>query len=88
MNKVKKCFQCGEDGSELYGYTICDSCRSKLGLFSDETIGKHISLYDKPIKKRSYEEEIKFRLDFIEKEYTKKRIKLLHILERLKDIKS
>jgi hypothetical protein len=32
--------------------------------------------------------EIKFRLDFIEKEYTKKRIKLLHILERLKDIKS
>jgi len=84
MSKSKKCFQCGEDGNELYGYIICDSCRSKLGLFSDETIEKHISIYDKPAKKRTYEEEIKYRLDFIEKEYTKKRIKLLHILERLK----
>jgi len=77
------CFQCGKQGTDLFGYTICESCKSKLGLFTDETIKKHISLYQST-KNHSYEEEIRERLIFMEKDYIKKRIKLLNILERLK----
>jgi len=71
----------------MYGYTTCDSCKSKLGLFTDVTIKKHILLYKKSAKNHSYEEEIHNRLIFLDKDYIKKRIKLLHIQERLKHIK-
>ena len=81
----KLCFQCGEKGTNMYGYIICDSCKSKLRLFTDETIQKHISLYKKT-KIHSYEEEIHDRLVFLDKDYIKKRIKLLYIQERLADI--
>jgi len=77
----KKCFQCGKPGFELYGYTICDDCKSKLGLLTDKTIDKHLVLYKK--KNRSYKDEIRRRLDFIDRDYLKKRIKLLHVLELL-----
>ena len=79
-----KCFQCGKRGSELYGYTICDECKSKLGLLTDETINKHLMLYKK--KNRSYEDEIRRRLDFIDRDYKKKRIKLLYVLDMLERI--
>lgn len=87
MNTPKSCFQCGKAGTDLYGFTICGSCKSKLGLFTDDTIKKHISIYKKSSKNHSYEEEIQDRLIFIEKDYVKKRIKLLHIQERLTEIK-
>lgn len=83
----KLCFQCGKKGADMYGYTICDLCKSKLGLFTDETIKKHIAFYKKPAKKHSYSKEIRDRLIFLDKDYVKKRIKLLYIQERLKDIK-
>jgi len=86
MTKTKSCFLCGDKGTDVYGYTICDSCKSQLKLFSDDTIRRHISLYKKQKKTRSYIEEIRYRLDFLEKDYIKKRLKLLHILERLKHI--
>jgi hypothetical protein len=78
-----KCFQCGNSGTDMYGYTICDACKSKLGLFSDETIEKHCQKYETDPDTRSYEEEIKYRLKYIETDYIKKKIKLLHILSRL-----
>ena len=84
MEKV--CFQCGDKGDDLYGYTVCADCKSKLGLFTDATIKKHIALYQDPAKKRSYAQEIKYRLDFVEKDYIKKKLKLLHILDRLDHI--
>ena len=87
MNTIKTCFQCGNKGIDMYGYIICDSCKAKLGLFTDETIKKHIILYKSPLKRRTYEEEINYRLDFINKDYIKKRIKLLHIQERLKHVR-
>jgi hypothetical protein len=86
MDIKDKCSQCGDPGSNLYGYIICDSCKSKLGLFTDDTIKTHVALYKNSSKKRSYEEEINYRLDFLEKDLIKKRIKLLHIKERLKYI--
>lgn len=63
----------------MYGYTICDSCKAKLRLFTDETIKKYKSKNAKKFSK-----EIQRRLDFLDKDYIKKRIKLLHVLKQLK----
>jgi hypothetical protein len=78
---TKTCFNCGKKGTNIYGYTICDSCKSKLKLFSDETIKKH---YLKNPEK--FSKEIQRRLGFIDKDYIKKRIKLLHVQEQLKHL--
>jgi hypothetical protein len=58
MGNDQKCVLCKDRGTEVHGYVICDACKSELGLFSDETIKKHIALYNNSEKKRSYEEEI------------------------------
>jgi hypothetical protein len=87
MNNSKHCFQCGDPTTnDMFGYAICDSCKSALGLFTDETIKKHIAKYETPTSKRSYKEEIDYRLDFIEKDFIKKKIKLLEIKARLENI--
>ncbi len=74
----KLCFQCGKNGADMFGYAICDSCKSKLGLFTDATIKKYDSM--------KFREEISNRLKILEKDFIKKKIKLLHIQERLKQI--
>ena len=80
MTHSKSCFNCGKKGKDKYDYTICDPCKTKLKLLSDETIKKYNSLDPK-----EFSAEIQRRLDFVEKDYIKKRIKLLHIQERLKN---
>jgi len=79
---TKSCFNCGKKGKNLYGYIICDSCKSRLGLFKDETIEKYASKNPEKFSK-----DIDYRLDFIEKDFKKKRIKLLYIQEQLKHLK-
>jgi len=76
---MEKCFNCGNNGEGLYGYFICDACKSKLRLFTDSTIKKY---YDK--SPENYSKDIQRRLDFVDKDYIKKRIKLLHIQEQIK----
>ena len=46
MKTAESCFECGNKGTNMYGFIICDPCKSKLGLFTDETIQKHILLYE------------------------------------------
>jgi len=86
--KQKVCCQCEAHGqmSNLYGYSFCDRCQSKLGLHSDKTILRNADSYDQsnPI---SYEEEVVHRLQIMEKDFVKKRVKLLHILERLGELR-
>jgi hypothetical protein len=78
----KRCFNCGKSTiKKMYDYSICDSCKSKLKLFSDETIKKH---YLKNPEK--FSQEIQRRLGYIDKDYIKKRIKLLHVQEQLKHL--
>jgi len=72
---AKQCFDCGKNGTKMYNYIICDSCKSKLRLFTDKTIKKYNS--------KTFSEEIQKRLDKLDKDYIKKRIKLLHIKEQL-----
>ncbi|PWL38945.1 hypothetical protein DKG77_12005 [Flagellimonas aquimarina] len=76
---MKKCFNCGKNGADLYGYIICDTCKTKLRLFTPETIEKYNSKDSEGFRK-----EIQRRLDYLDKEYVKKRIKLLHIQDQLK----
>ncbi len=83
MSTAKSCFQCGKKGATMYDYVICDPCKSKLGLFTDKTINKYISLFEKSEECHSYKEEIRDRLINFEKDYIKKRIKLLYIQERV-----
>ncbi len=87
MKNPEPCFQCGQPGAELFGYPICETCKAQLGLFTDATIQKHIAGYQQPGRERTYEQEIQYRLEFMEKDYIKKRIKLLYIQERVRDLK-
>ncbi|TRX47053.1 hypothetical protein FNH22_30625 [Fulvivirga sp. M361] len=94
MNISKRsCFRCAEEDEsfleDLYGYTVCNACTIKLGLYHDETIQKHASSYqrakDLDPAKPSYQEEVDRRLVMMEKDYIAKRIKLLHIRYRLRN---
>ena len=76
---TKPCYNCGKGtAKELYNYPICDSCKSKLKLFTAATIKKY---YDKDPE--GFSKEIQRRLDFIEIDYINKKIKLLSVKEKL-----
>jgi len=66
----------------MYGYCICDSCKDKLRLFTDATIRKY------KLKNPAFEKEIQDRLDFLERDYMKKKIKLLYVQDRLEEIEN
>ena len=76
---------------DLYGYTVCPACKIKLGLFQDKTIQRHNSTFAKAKENNpgrpSYEEEVRNRLIHLDKDYISKRIKLLHIQDRLQHLK-
>ena len=90
----EKCYRCGEHEimflENLYGYTICQSCIKTLALFKDQTIKKHLDNFDpqnyKRFKSKTYKEEIENRLEFVEENYINSKIKLLHVLDRLKHL--
>lgn len=67
----------------MYGYSICKECVSKLRLFTDKTIKEHITKY----KRLAYEDEVNNKLLLLNETYIKKKIKLLHILDRLQEIR-
>ena len=79
---MNKCFSCGtkEDLMGMYGYRICGSCKKKLRLFDDKTILRYLK------ENKGFEEEMRSRIDLLSKDYKKKKIKLLYILERIKKI--
>ena len=85
---IMKCFNCASDvGSLLYGIPICNSCKSDLRLFTDDTIIRQEREYKGSDKYASYQDEVSDRLKLLEMDYLKKRIKLLHILDRLDNLK-
>lgn len=75
MSKTDKiCFNCDDEGSEFFDYIICEKCKSKLKLFTETTIKSYLE--KDPI---SFPKEINSRLELLDKDYIKKKIKLLHI---------
>jgi hypothetical protein len=88
------CYKCGENESNrleyLYGYTICESCIKDLALFKDKTIKRHLDNFDpenyKRFNSKSYKQEIKNRIEFLEQDSISKKIKLLHVLDRLEHL--
>jgi DNA-directed RNA polymerase subunit RPC12/RpoP len=89
------CYRCGEKKETLlqpvYEFIICESCHSKIVLFKDETMIRHIrDLAEHGDMKKAYMDykaDLEKRLDFIEKDYITKRIKLLYLLDRLPGLK-
>jgi hypothetical protein len=89
-----QCFLCGNrnphEVSILYGYEVCSICQSTLGLLKDNTIQKHVLRYAKAREtvpeNPSYSEDVDYRVRRLEEDYFKRRIKLLHIQERLKKL--
>ena len=87
-----KCMLCGKRAGknleELYGYRVCKPCEASLGLYKDNTIRKHILGYEKKRQSvpenPSYAQDIDYRLKFIEEDYLRKRLKLLHIQSRIR----
>jgi hypothetical protein len=86
MITKKMCVLCSKPGEELLGFNICSRCKDRLSLFTDTTISGHVQQM-KEMGNHSFEAEVKNRLMYLEKDYIKKKIKLLHILSRLKEIK-
>lgn len=83
-----KCFNCASNADfQKYGIPICNSCESDLKLFTDDTIIRQKKEYKGSDNYSSYQNEISHRIILIERDYLKKRIKLLHILERLDNFK-
>lgn len=83
-----KCFNCtSETNHKRFDIPICRSCESGLKLFSDDTILRQNQAYTNSENPSSYSDEITRRLLFIEKDYLKKKIKLLHVLDRLESLK-
>lgn len=79
-----KCFNCSsETGNILYGVAICKSCVTDLRLFTDDTIARQDAEYRPSEKYNSLKAEVIDRLVIMEKDYLKKRLKLLHMLDRL-----
>jgi len=78
---INICFQCKSEVGVvvMYGYSICESCKKKMGLFTD----KKIEEYKK--NDPSFKEDMIRRLGVVEKDYIKKKIKLLYILNKLKE---
>lgn len=87
MSGDKSCFNCGNEGALFHGYRVCDACISKLRLFNDATIERQQKEYNNDQRKKHfYGEEIDRRLEVLEKDCIKKKLKLLHVKERLKHI--
>ena len=93
--KPTTCFKCdGANGpvtEELFGHAVCQTCKKNLGLLTDTTILRHVNSFAKAKEtdpsQPTYDEEIRERLDFIEKKYLSAKIKLLHIQEQIEYLK-
>ncbi|RDY59440.1 hypothetical protein [Flagellimonas nanhaiensis] len=70
----KQCFNCGKEGGEFFGFIICEKCKSKLRLFTEGTVQGYLE--KDPI---GFPKDIDRRLELLDKDYVKKKIKLLHI---------
>ena len=77
----KTCFNCDNIGTDFFGFTICNSCKKDLKLFTNKTIEKH----SKTFTKSGYEKDVKRKLALLENVYIKQKIKLLDILDKLKN---
>ncbi len=93
-HKNTSCYRCEETKEtsleNLYGYTVCNNCKSKLGLFQDATITRHIksfaAAHQLDASHPSYKQDVQEKLALLEQQYISKKIKLLHIQERIKSL--
>ncbi|MEL6673260.1 MAG: hypothetical protein AAFR61_13745 [Bacteroidota bacterium] len=85
------CFNCegtqGPTTEILYGHAICDACKGTLGLYQDATIEKHRAAYAEKQQldpaAPSFQDELYRRLEKLEKDFILRKIKFMHMLDRL-----
>lgn len=78
---MKNCYNCGKaTNNTLFGIAVCLECGSKLKLMTEETVKKHCE------DNSSFEKEALTKLAYLEKDYSRKKIELLHILEHIKKL--
>lgn len=76
-NPPTKCFNCSQKtDNTLYGFYVCKPCEEKIGLMSKETIQQHVD------KNKDFKKEAQAKLAVLEKDYARKKIKLLHIIHQ------
>jgi hypothetical protein len=91
MTQPNTCYKCHEPtNNQLHGYFVCPDCITALALHQDNTIQRNRDKYRKmkqnDMFQRDYIEDVNFRLKRLEEDYISKRIKLLHIKERLEQM--
>lgn len=65
----------------IYGYNICDSCKQGLRLFTAQTIKRYHRS-----DPGGFRGEIRRRMEYVEKDYIRKKIKLLDVMEKIERI--
>lgn len=81
---MESCFNCGaKTNYKMFDYVICEDCFQKLRLFNDETIKRQNAEFKSTDLAETYVDELARRIEFLEKDYLKKKIKLLYIKDRL-----
>ena len=77
-NKQLTCVLCTTPATDdKYGFPICSECKSQIGLMSEATFQKHYQ------HRAAFEKEAREKLHILEKDYVRKKIKLMDILNRL-----
>lgn len=64
----------------LHGYNVCQECKKSLRLFDQKTVSKYIS----ELWRAEYKAEVEKRIEKLDQDYLKKRIKLLDIQNKIK----
>lgn len=89
-NLITTCSLCDESDAKqieiMYEYPICSNCIKKFRLHTDHSLNKYILDMDAQKKENpsnlTFREEMERRLELVEKEYIKKKVKIKYILDR------
>lgn len=80
-----KCFKCKNEGSDFFGYLVCEPCKKRLRLHSNDTIEKNAHNLNVYTPHESYLCDIESRLKQLDQDYISKKLKLLHIKNQLEE---
>lgn len=91
---ILSCNKCNDTNQAnlliVYVYTICNNCKSKLGLFQDTTIARHIKSFaiakNNDVSQPTFKQDVLDKLTVLEQIYISKKIKLLHIQGRIEQL--
>lgn len=78
---MSNCLKCAPTYDSSKAPTLCKSCRESIRLLSDHSILKHLN------NKKDYPKEVEEKLHELELIYLRRKLQLLHIKERLQELR-